>query len=56
MLTAGALLLGPAYGWVLDKHSAPVALVMAISLCGAEQKTPLRSAEKKRHCVLLPVR
>ena len=34
ILTAGSLLLAPVYGWIFDKHSSLLALVIAISLCG----------------------
>ena len=34
ILTAGSLLLSPVYGWLFDKKSAELALVLAISLCG----------------------
>ena len=34
ILTAGSLLLAPVYGWLFDKRSAHLALVLAISLCG----------------------
>jgi hypothetical protein len=34
ILTTGSLLLSPLYGWLFDKKSAELALVIAISLCG----------------------
>lgn len=34
ILTAGSLLLAPFYGWIFDRHSALLALVLGISLCG----------------------
>jgi hypothetical protein len=34
ILTGGSLLLAPIYGWIFDKRSAMLALVVAISLCG----------------------
>ena len=34
ILTTGSLLLAPMYGWLFDKRSALLALVLGISLCG----------------------
>lgn len=34
IMTAGSLLLAPVYGWIFDKKSALLALVLGISMCG----------------------
>ena len=51
ILTAGSLLLAPVYGWIFDKRSALLALVLAISLCGGG--CLLRALATGPHTVLL---